>query len=126
MRDERLEKLADVLVNYSTKVKKGDRVAISAEDAALPFIKAVARAAVKAGAMVDYYVDMPDVDAEILKNGTEEQYARENIRFGACARSDVRFPEIWQKSTAFLSQKLEILGSGHQHYDRYHPRYPGD
>ena len=68
MRDERLEKLADVLVNYSTKVKKGDRVAISAEDAALPFIKAVARAAVKAGAKVDYYVDMPDVDAEILKN----------------------------------------------------------
>ena len=77
MRDDRLEKLADVLVNYTTKVKKGDRVAISAEDAALPFIKAVARAAVKAGAMVDYYVDMPDVDAEILKNGTEEQYARE-------------------------------------------------
>mgnify|MGYP003291991276 CR=1 FL=1 len=82
-------KLADVLVNYSTKVKKGDRVAISAEDAALPFIKAVARAAVKAGAKVDYFVDMPDVDAEILKNGTEEQYARENIRFGACAKSDV-------------------------------------
>ena len=53
MKDERLEKLADVLVNYSTKVKKGDRVAISAEDAALPFIKAVARAAVKAGALVE-------------------------------------------------------------------------
>lgn len=81
MKDERLEKLADVLVNYSTKVKKGDRVAISAEDAALPFIKAVARAAVKAGALVEYYIDVPDVDAELLKNGTEEQYARENIRF---------------------------------------------
>ncbi len=89
MKDERLEKLADVLVNYSTKVKKGDRVAISAEDAALPFIKAVARAAVKAGALVEYYIDVPDVDAELLKNGTEEQYARENIRFGACAKSDV-------------------------------------
>ena len=73
MKDERLEKLADVLVNYSTKVKKGDRVAISAEDAALPFIKAVARAAVKAGALVEYYIDVPDVDAELLKNGTEEQ-----------------------------------------------------
>lgn len=70
MKDERLEKLADVLVNYSTKVKKGDRVAISAEDAALPFIKAVARAAVKAGALVEYYIDVPDVDAELLKNGT--------------------------------------------------------
>ena len=66
MKDERLEKLADVLVNYSTKVKKGDRVAISAEDAALPFIKAVARAAVKAGALVEYYIDVPDVDAELL------------------------------------------------------------
>lgn len=87
MKDERLEKLADVLVNYSTKVKKGDRVAISAEDAALPFIKAVARAAVKAGALVEYYIDVPDVDAELLKNGTEEQYARENIRFGACAKA---------------------------------------
>lgn len=69
MKDERLEKLADVLVNYSTKVKKGDRVAISAEDAALPFIKAVARAAVKAGALVEYYIDVPDVDAELLKMG---------------------------------------------------------
>lgn len=87
MKDERLEKLADVLVNYSTKVKKGDRVAISAEDAALPFIKAVARAAVKAGALVEYYIDVPDVDAELLKNGTEEQYARENIRFGPAQKA---------------------------------------
>ncbi len=56
MKDERLEKLAEVLVSYSTKVKKGDKVAISAEDGALPFIKAVARAAVKKGALVEYYV----------------------------------------------------------------------
>ena len=106
MRDERLEKLADVLVNYSTKVKKGDRVAISAEDAALPFIKAVARAAVKAGALVDYYVDMPDVDAEILKNGTEEQYARENIRFGACAKSDV-WISAWGSENTKTMQSID-------------------
>lgn len=89
MKDQRLEKLAEVLVSYSTEVKPGDKVAISAEDAALPFVKAVARAAVKKGALVEYYVDLPDVDAELLKNGTEEQYARPNIRFGACASSDV-------------------------------------
>ena len=89
MKDQRLEKLAEVLVSYSTEVKKGDKVAISAEDAALPFVKAVARAAVKKGALVEYYIDLPDVDAELLKNGTEEQYARPNIRFGACASSDV-------------------------------------
>ena len=34
-------------------------------------------------------MDIPDVDATILKNGTAEQYARPNIRFGACASSDV-------------------------------------
>ncbi len=39
MRDERLEKLADVLVKYSTEVKAGDDVCISAEDCALPFIQ---------------------------------------------------------------------------------------
>ena len=38
---------------------------------------------------MEYYVDIPDVDATILKNGTAEQYARPNIRFGACASSDV-------------------------------------
>lgn len=89
MKDSRLEKLADVLVNYATNVKKGDHVAISAEDCAIPFIKAVARAAVKKGALVEYYVDVPDVDAELLKNGTSEQYARPNQRFGACASADV-------------------------------------
>lgn len=76
-------------MNYSTKVKTGDKVAISAEDAALPFVKAVARAAVKNGASIEYYIDMPDVDSEILKNGEAHQYAKENIRFGACAKSDV-------------------------------------
>ncbi len=104
MKDERLEKLAEVLVSYSTKVKKGDKVAISAEDGALPFIKAVARAAVKKGALVEYYVDMPEVDAELLRNGTQEQYARENIRFGACAKSDV-----WL--SAWGSENIKVMQS---------------
>lgn len=66
MRDERLEKLAEVLVNYSTNVKAGDKVAISAEDCALPFIKAVARAAVAKGALVEYYVDIPDCRLSLI------------------------------------------------------------
>ncbi len=89
MKDMRLEKLADVLVNYATDVKAGDKVAISGEDCALPFLKAVARAAVKKGAFIEYYVDVPDIDRELLCNGTEVQYAQPNIRFGACAASDV-------------------------------------
>lgn len=106
MKDERLEKLAEVLVQYSTKVKPGDLVSISAEDAALPFIQAVARAAVKAGALVEYYVDLPNVDAEILKHGTEEQCARENIRFGACAKGDV-WISAWGSENTKTMQSID-------------------
>lgn len=106
MRDERLEKLAEVLVNYATKVKEGDRVAISGEDAALPFVKAVARAALRKGALIEYYIDMPEVDAEIIKNGTEEQYARENIRFGACAKSDV-WISAWGSKNVKVFQSID-------------------
>ncbi|WP_313525899.1 aminopeptidase [Anaerotignum sp.] len=106
MKDERLEKLADVLVNYSTKVKKGDRVAISAEDGALPFVKAVTRAAIKNGALIEYYIDIPEVDAEVLKNGTKEQYSRENIRFGACAKSDV-WISAWGSENVKVFQSID-------------------
>lgn len=89
MRDERLEKLADVLVQYSTGVKAGDDVCISAEDCALPFIQAVARATVRAGGIIRYFVDMPSVDAIIVKEGNNTQIAQPNFRFGECAKSDV-------------------------------------
>lgn len=89
MKDNRLEKLAEVLVCYATEVKQGDEVCISAEDAALPFLKAVARAVVKKGGIIKYFVDIPEIEAEILKNGSQEQIAQPNHRFGECARSDV-------------------------------------
>ena len=73
MRDQRLEKLAILLVNYSTGVKKGDKVSIKAEDIALPFIISVAREAIKIGAFVDYSVTIPEVEELILKFGNEEQ-----------------------------------------------------
>lgn len=106
MKDERLEKLAEVLVSYATRVKEGDRIAISAEEVALPFVKAVARAALKKGALIEYYIDIPEVDAEILKNGFEAQYARENIRFGACAKSDV-WISAWGSANVKVFQSIE-------------------
>lgn len=89
MKDERLEKLAKVLVEYSTSVKKGDKVAISGEDVSIPFLKAVAKEVTAKGAIVEYYIDVPEVDVIVLKDGEKEQYARENRRFGDCVRSDV-------------------------------------
>ena len=41
MRDPRLEKLADVIVRYSTRVRRGDVVGIQAEPGAMPLIEAL-------------------------------------------------------------------------------------
>lgn len=51
MNDPRVDKLADVLVQYSAKVKKGDIVGISADPAAEPLTQAVMRSVIKAGGL---------------------------------------------------------------------------
>jgi Leucyl aminopeptidase (aminopeptidase T) len=90
MLDERLVKLADLLVNYSTQVKEGDKVSIKAEDVALPFVIEVAKAAVKKGAFVDYSITVPEVEEAILKFGNEMQLSKPNNDYGmAVKESDV-------------------------------------
>lgn len=49
MRDARLDKLADVIVGYSTGVKKGDLVAIRAEPVAMPLVEAIYERVLRAG-----------------------------------------------------------------------------
>jgi aminopeptidase len=49
MRDPRLDKLADVIVRYSTKVKKGDLVCIGSDPIAFPLVEAVYESVLKAG-----------------------------------------------------------------------------
>jgi len=49
MHDARLEKLAEVLVRYSTSVRKGDLVCITGESVAMPLITQIYRASIKAG-----------------------------------------------------------------------------
>ena len=89
MKDYRLEKLAKVLVEYSTKVKPGDNVCISGEESSLPFIKEVAKQAILAGGNVRWFVDINDIDEFLFKNGTREQIEQPNYRFGECAKADV-------------------------------------
>ena len=49
MRDPRIEKLADVLVSYSARIKKGDLVAIRGDPVGLPLIRAVYERVLRAG-----------------------------------------------------------------------------
>ncbi|MFH0925882.1 MAG: aminopeptidase [bacterium] len=49
MKDNRIEKLADILVNYSTKVKRGETILISSSDLGKPLVTEVYKKVLKAG-----------------------------------------------------------------------------
>ena len=50
MRDQRLDKLADVLVNYSVKVQPGQLVRIRGDEVGSKLLEAIYEAVLKAGA----------------------------------------------------------------------------
>lgn len=73
MRDPRLDRLADVLVRYSTEVKPGDLVAIISDPVAMPLVEAATEAVVKAGGN-PFWMPRTDSLTEILLTyGTDEQ-----------------------------------------------------
>jgi len=86
--DQRLHKLAKVIVEYSAGVKKGDLVRLSGEPIAMPLLEALYEQIIKAGAHV-YFQCTPDSFAEIFyEHASDEQlqhvspfakYAIENI-----------------------------------------------
>ena len=73
MRDPRLEKLADVLVRYSTNVQPGQLVRLNGPPIAQPLLIELYRKALAAGA--NPYITMtPEETKELLaKHGTDEQ-----------------------------------------------------
>jgi len=73
MRDPRLDKLADVLVNYSTRVQRDDLVRLSGPPLARPLLVALYRAVLKAGGH-PHMAMVPDELAEIkLREASEPQ-----------------------------------------------------
>lgn len=73
MSDPRLQKLADVLVNYSTRVKKGDLVAIRGDAVAWPAIEAAFVAVLKAGGNPFYVPHSERAGELLLEHGSDEQ-----------------------------------------------------
>ncbi len=72
--DPRIEKLADVLVNYSCKVKKNEKVMVECYGASpYPLIKAVIKEVYKAGGLPFYTLKETAISREIIKNCTDEQ-----------------------------------------------------
>ncbi|MCB0231075.1 MAG: aminopeptidase, partial [Anaerolineae bacterium] len=73
MQDPRLAKLANVLVNYSTRLQPGEKVGILGPMAAEPLMVEIYRYALRAGALPEL-VFRSDRAAEILlREGNDEQ-----------------------------------------------------
>ena len=73
MRDPRLEKLADVLVNYSVGVKKGDLVRISGPVGAQALVAEIYRKVLVAGGHPAVRMDEEQLTEIFLKHATDEQ-----------------------------------------------------
>ncbi|MGE5702851.1 MAG: aminopeptidase [Clostridia bacterium] len=84
MKDARLEKLADVLVNYSTKVQPGENVLIHAIGNVSELVKALIRKTYEAGGNPYVQLVDPTINRELLMNVNETQ-------LGLMCESDVAF-----------------------------------
>ncbi|WP_428937235.1 aminopeptidase [Fontivita pretiosa] len=73
MRDPRLQKLADVLVNYSVGVKSGQLVRISGPPVATPLIAEVYRCVIAAGGNPFVRMAPEELSEIMLKHGSEQQ-----------------------------------------------------
>lgn len=75
MTDPRTDKLADVLVNYSTAVQPGEWVGVLGDVAALPLLRAVYSAVVKAGGNPTLMLSDEYMGREFLRHASDEQIA---------------------------------------------------
>lgn len=73
MIDIRMTKLADVLVNYSTKVKPGDWVYIHSGMLAAPLVRELVIQVTKAGGHPEYSLTAGDIQEAFLANASDEQ-----------------------------------------------------
>lgn len=105
MRDPRVDRLAQVLVRYSTRVKKGDIVGIFAEPEAQPLIDALYEASIKAGAHPIWIPRQNNSAEALLTHGSEEQLTHcHPIHLAYVNSVDVHF-SIWaETNTKSLSK----------------------
>lgn len=71
MRDPRIDRLAQVLVGYSTRVKRGDLVMIESEPGALPLVEAIYEHALRAGGH-PFWKASPESLSDIFMESAEQ------------------------------------------------------
>ncbi|GLC32117.1 aminopeptidase [Clostridium omnivorum] len=117
MGDSRLNKLAKLLVNYSTEVKPGEFVFVMSDEVATPWMVEVVKEAVKAGAHVETMLNSGDVAEVKLKYSTAEQLQQENfIMKNTLEKADVWLSAWGSRNTKsnsnIPSEKLQLNAKG--------------
>ena len=105
MEDIRIEKLADLLVNYSVDIKPGDRAVINAPRAAEPLTSAIFAAVLRAGGH-PFVMPRQASHLELLyRHGSREQieYVHEGQRLIA-DKYEARFAILGDENTKALSR----------------------
>lgn len=117
MADQRLNKLAKLLVNYSTEVKPGELVFICGDEVATPWVVEVAKEVIKAGANVEYRIETDEITELKLKHGTDEQLKADHIIYETLlSKSDVWLTAWGSRNTRSLSnidsERLKLYQQG--------------
>ncbi|MEW6568828.1 MAG: aminopeptidase [Chloroflexota bacterium] len=73
MSDPRLARLARLIVEYSTRIQRGDRVALEAEPVAAPFVLALYHSVLQAGGHPQVLITLPGQEDLLLRFGSDEQ-----------------------------------------------------
>jgi aminopeptidase len=73
MTDPRIEKLADVLVNYSVAVRPGDKVAVRGSTLAAPLLEAIYSKALQAGGHPMVLPVLPGLEERFYRHASDEQ-----------------------------------------------------
>lgn len=73
MSDIRMKRLADVLVNYSTEVKKGDWVGILGDVTTLPILREVFAAVVRAGGYPTLFISDETMNRMFMRDADDDQ-----------------------------------------------------
>jgi aminopeptidase len=118
-RDPRLEKLANILVKYSTKVRKGDAVGIAADPVALPLADEVVKAVIKAGGLPIVTLRRAGMAEALAEFGSDEQLsATHPVHLAYTKLVNVHFTLWGEENSKNLSRydakKLALFSQGNR------------
>lgn len=108
MADQRLNKLAKLLVNYSTSVKPGDFVFVSCDEVASPWMVEVVKEVVKAGAHVETVLSSQEVSEIKLKYSSEEQLLQENLIFKTMLQKADVWISAWANRNTKTNSRIDV------------------